>query len=75
MRRGKDYPLGSPGRYRGICSARLRLLDVHGRRVLGNPTTIAHGDVEMAADQGRGRLFLVVIDNPNKPAALGCSAA
>jgi len=58
----------------------LRLLDVCGGRVLGNPTTIGWGNVRAAAgfaDQGRGRfiLFVIVVDDSKESAALGRSAS
>jgi hypothetical protein len=48
----------------------LRLLDVCGGRVLGDPTTIGRGNIWSAlglADQGRGCFFLfIVIVNESK---------
>jgi len=56
-----------------------RLLDVRGRRISSNPTSIARGDIRAAmgsVDQIWGRLFflVVVINNSDKPAPLGCSS-
>ena len=79
VRRNEDPSPGSPSRRRRLCSHWSCLLDVRGRRILDNPTTVALGDVGAAAgsaDQGWGRLLLliVVVDNSNKPVALGRSA-
>ena len=76
VRCSEDPSPGSPSRCRHFCSPRSCLLDVRGRWVLGNATTVAWGDIGAAVwptDQGWGRLLLlIVLDDPNKPSALGC---
>ena len=78
VHRSEDPSPSSPSRHRRLRSSWPCLLDVRGRRILGNPTSVARcnvGAVAGSADQGRGRLLLVIIvDNSNKPAALGRSA-
>ena len=77
VRRSEDPSSGSPSRHRRFCSPRSDLLNVRGRWVLGNTTTVVWGDVRAAAgsaDQGWGRLLLInVVDDPDKPSTLGCS--
>ena len=68
----------SPGRRCCLGCPWARLLDVRGRRISSNPTSIARGDIRAAmgsADQSWGRLFflVVVINNSDKPAPLGRS--
>ena len=76
MRRREEPSPGPPSRRCCFCSSRTYRLDVRGRRVPGYPTSVDRRDVRAAAwspDQGRGRfiLFIVVVDNPHKPATLG----
>ena len=48
VRRNEDPSPGSPSRRRRLCSSWSCLLDVRGRRIIGNPTTVAWGDVGAA---------------------------
>jgi len=76
MRRREEPSPGPPSRRGRFCSSRTYWLDVRGRRVADYPISIDRRDVKATAwspDQGRGRLILyvVVVDNPHKPATLG----
>jgi len=71
VRRSEDHSPGSPSSHHRFCSPRSCLLDMRGKRVLGNTTTVARGDIGAAAgpaDQGWSRLLLIIVlDDPNKP--------
>jgi len=79
VRRREDPSPGSPGRRCCLGRPWSRLLDVRGRRISGNTTSVARGNIRAAAgpaDQGWGRLFflvVIVINNSDKPAPLGRS--
>ena len=45
MRHREDPPPGTPSRHSYLCFAWVRLLDVRGGRVLGDPTTIGRGTI------------------------------
>jgi hypothetical protein len=79
MRHGEEPSPGPTSHRYCLCSSRSCWPDVSGRRVPGDPTNVARCDVRAAArspDQGWGHLVLlvVVVDNPDKPASLGCLA-
>jgi hypothetical protein len=78
VRRSEDPSPNSPSRCHRLRPSWSCLLDVRGRWILGNPTTVAWCDVGVAAgsmDQGWGHLLLLlVVDNSNKPTTLGRSA-
>ena len=76
MRRCEEPSPGPPSSHGRFCSSRTYRLDVRGRWVPDYPISIDRRDVRATAwspDQGRGRLvlFVVVVDNPHKPATLG----
>ena len=80
MRHCEDPSPGITSRRSCFCLAWVRLLNVCGGRIFGDPTTISRGNVWAAAglvDQGRGRffLFIIIVDNSKKSAALWCSAS
>jgi len=78
VRRREEPSPSSPGRCSCLDRPRSRQLDVRGRQISGNPTSIAWGDIWAAAgsaDQCWGRFFslLIVVNNSDKPTPLGHS--
>ena len=80
MRRCEEPSPGPPSRRCRFYSSKTHRLDVRGRRITGYPTSVDRRDVRAAVrspDQGWSRLvlFIVVVDNPNKPTTLGGMAS
>ena len=74
MRRCEKPSPGPPSRRCRFCSRTYRL-GVHGRRITGYPTSVDRRNIRTAArpsNQGRSSLvlFIVVVDDPHKPATL-----
>ena len=79
VRRREEPSPSSPGRRCCLGRPWSRLLNVSGRQISGNPTSVARGDIRAAAgsaDKSWGRLFflVVIINNSDKSAPLGRSS-
>ena len=76
VRRREEPSPGPPSLRCRFCSSKTYRLDMRDRRITSYPTRVDWRDVRAAAwspDQGRSSLvlFVVVVDDPHKPAMLG----